>query len=236
MTKTEEDKQESLSWKTKAWVIVKKYKRLEIAAVIILALLIWGPSIYANLSTRSLRYNIDKTSIKNVPKKDVAIVFGAGVNRQTGEPTPYLQWRVETAVKLLKAGRVQKILMSGDNSIEKYNEPEAMKKWALKLGADDKDIVLDYAGYSTYDTCYRANYIFGVHEAVLVTQGYHLPRAVMTCNDLGVKSVGVAALRRGTDVEINYITREWLSTNKSTIQLIAKPKPTVLGNPEPIKS
>jgi vancomycin permeability regulator SanA len=111
-----------------------------------------------------------------------------------------------------------------------------MKKWALKLGADDKDIVLDYAGYSTYDTCYRANYIFGVHEAVLVTQGYHLPRAVMTCNDLGIKSVGVAALRRGTDVEINYITREWLSTNKSTIQLIAKPKPTVLGNPEPIKS
>jgi vancomycin permeability regulator SanA len=110
-----------------------------------------------------------------------------------------------------------------------------MKKYALKLGAKDKDVVLDYAGYSTYDTCYRARYIFGVEDAIIVTQGYHLPRAVMTCNDLGVKSMGVAALRRGHDFTVNYILREWLSTNKAVIQLITKPQPTLLGKPEPIK-
>jgi vancomycin permeability regulator SanA len=229
------DDERGINWRIKSWTLVKKYKKWEIAAVIIFLALLWGPSIYTNLSTRSLRYNIAKTSVQNVPKSQVAIVFGAGVDRQTGTPTPYLQWRVETAVKVLKAGRVQKILMSGDNSTSHYNEPVAMKKYALKLGAKDKDIVLDYAGYSTYDTCYRASRIFGMKNATLVTQGYHLPRAVMTCNDLGVKSIGVAALRRGSDVAYNYIFREWVSTNKALFQLITKPKPTVLGNSEPIK-
>jgi vancomycin permeability regulator SanA len=110
------DDERGINWRIKSWTLVKKYKKWEIAAVIIFLALLWGPSIYTNLSTRSLRYNIAKTSVQNVPKSQVAIVFGAGVDRQTGTPTPYLQWRVETAVKVLKAGRVQKILMSGDNS------------------------------------------------------------------------------------------------------------------------
>jgi vancomycin permeability regulator SanA len=235
MTKIEGHKNDTLSWKTKVWNLVKKYKKWEIAAVVLFLVLLWGPTVYANLSTRSLRHNIATSPIQNVPKSQAAIVFGAGVDRQTGLPTPYLQWRVETAVKLLKAGRVQKILMSGDNSNSHYNEPVAMKKYALKLGVKNDDVLLDYAGYSTYDTCYRANYIFKIKSAVLVTQGYHLPRAVMTCNDLGVKSVGVDAIRRGKDVESNYILREWVSTNKAIFQLITKPNPTVLGDPEPIK-
>jgi vancomycin permeability regulator SanA len=231
----EEFEKKPRNWRNTIQQLIKKHKLAGIILLLAFVALLWGPTIYTNLSTRSLRYNIDKTSVQNVPKSQVAIVFGAGVDRQTGEPTPYLQWRVETAAKLLKSGRVQKILMSGDNSIQKYNEPVAMKKWAIKSGAKEDDIVLDYAGYSTYDTYYRARYIFKINSAVLVTQGYHLPRAVMTCNDLGVKSVGVAALRRGSDVAYNYIVREWISTNKAMFQLIAKPKPTVLGNSEPIK-
>jgi vancomycin permeability regulator SanA len=215
------------------WRLIKKHKWVLSGLVFIFLVLLWGPTIYANLSTRSGRYDISKTSVQNVPKNKVAIVPGAGVYPD-GEPTPYLKWRIETAVKLYKAERVEKILMSGDNSTKKYNEPVAMKKYAIKLGAKDRDVVLDYAGYSTYDTCYRAHYIFRVTNATIVTQGYHLPRAVMTCNNLGVKSIGVDALRRGHDFTVNYILREWLSTGKSVFQLILKPNPTVLGRPEPI--
>jgi vancomycin permeability regulator SanA len=228
------EKTEKENLRSKTWHLVKKHKKLEIIGITLFLIFLWGPTIYANLSTRSLRYNIAKTPIQSLPKRHAAIVPGAGIDTN-GEPTPYLKWRVETAVKLYKAGRVQKILMSGDNSTKQYNEPVVMKKYALKLGAKDKDVVLDYAGYSTYDTCYRARYIFGVEDAIIVTQGYHLPRAVMTCNDLGIKSIGVAALRRGHDFTVNYILREWLSTNKAVIQLITKPQPTLLGKPEPIK-
>jgi vancomycin permeability regulator SanA len=229
-----EQEKEPKNWLLTLQRLVKKHKRTVIILLVVFLVLLMSPTIYTNLSTRNLRYNIAKTSVQTVPKKQVAIVLGAGVD-SSGEPTPYLQWRVDTALKLYKAGRVQKILMSGDNSNSHYNEPVAMKKLAIKLGAKDSDVILDYAGYSTYDTCYRARYIFGVDNAVIVTQGYHLPRAVMTCNDLGIKAVGVAALRHGRDLTVTYILREWLSTNKAVLQLIAKPQPTVLGNPEPIK-
>jgi vancomycin permeability regulator SanA len=169
-----------------------------------------------------------------VPKRQVAIVFGAGVE-QDGAPTPYLQWRIETAVKLYKAHRVQKILMTGDNSSKHYNEPVGMKKYAMKLGVPGKDIVLDYAGLNTYDSCYRASKIFKVTSATLVTQGYHLPRAVMTCKSFGIDTIGVDAEHdKGRTWGVMYIIREWVSTDKSLVQMTFKPSPTILGNPEPI--
>lgn len=198
-------------------------------------LLLFGPTIYANLSTRSVRYDPARTSLNKIPKSKVALVFGAGVNRITGQPTPYLQWRVETAVKLYKAGRVQKLLMSGDNSTKKYNEPMAMRTLAEKLGVKKNDIVLDYAGYSTYDSCYRAHKIFGLSQATLISQGYHLPRAVMSCDALGVNSIGVDAINKGRGWTVNYIIREWLSTDKALVQAIFKPQPTLLGRPMQIK-
>ncbi len=113
-------------------------------------------------------------SKENIPARDVAIVYGAEVKRD-GTPSVVLRDRVETAVALYKAGRVKKLLMSGDNRFVDYNEPEAMRQYALSLGMPDSDIVLDYAGRRTYDTCYRAKEIFGINSAILVTQGFHLP-------------------------------------------------------------
>jgi vancomycin permeability regulator SanA len=232
--KIRETEKEEKSWREKIGGWTKKHKKLLIIAATVFAFLLWMPSIYANLSTRSLRYDIAKTPVQNIPKKQIALVFGAGVY-PSGQPTPYLQWRVETAVKLLQAGRVDKILVSGDNSTSHYNEPQAMRDLAIKLGAKRNDVIADYAGYSTYDSCYRARYIFQVRDAILVSQGYHLPRAVMTCNGIGINSVGVAALRTGRDSAINYIVREWLSTDKAMVQLLVKPSPTLLGKPEPIQ-
>lgn len=203
------------------------YKAL-IAVAIVLALIVWGPVIYFNLATRGERYDLTKTPVKSIPERRAGIVFGAGV-LPNGKPTPYLKERVTTAVKLYKAGRVRKLLMTGDNSSKHYNEPVAMRKLAEQLGVKASDITLDYAGFNTYDSCYRAHAIFGVNQAVLISQGYHLPRAVMTCDHLGVQSIGVDALHAGRDFTLSYIIREWASTDKAVFQLVFKPNPTALG-------
>jgi len=173
-------------------------------------------------------------SESDVPARKVAIVFGAGLWRD-GSPTPILQDRVETAAKLYFAGKVEKLLMSGDNSAEEYNEPAAMRQYALSLGVPDADIVLDYAGRRTYDTCYRAKAIFGVPDAILVTQAFHLPRAVFLCNMLGLDGVGVEAnnrvyLKRSL---LFWNLRELPATLSAFADLLTRPLP-ILGDPEPI--
>lgn len=128
------------------------------------------------------------------PQKPVAIVFGAGLRRD-GSPTAVLRDRVIKAAELYLSGKVGKLLMSGDNRSVYYDEPSAMRDYAVSLGVSENDILLDYAGLRTYDTCYRASAIFGIKDTVLVTQAFHLPRALYTCNALGVSAVGVVADR-----------------------------------------
>ena len=170
-----------------------------------------------------------------VPTRRVAIVFGAGLWRN-GTATPVLIDRVTTAVNLYLAGKVEKLLLSGDNRFVDYNEPAVMRELALSLGVPDGAIVLDYAGRRTYDSCYRAKAIFGVAEAILVTQAFHLPRAIYLCNQLGVDSVGVdAGLRVYRKSSLLYWNvRELLATVAALWDVnIGHPVP-VLGNKEPI--
>ena len=172
-------------------------------------------------------------SINDSPSARVAVVFGAGLTA-SGGPTRVLKDRVETAVRLYQDGKVEKLLMSGDNRFIDYNEPGAMKAFALELGMPEEDIVLDYAGRSTYDTCYRAGDIFLVDEIILVTQRFHLSRALYICNALGIKADGVAAdlrIYRGTPY---WNIREIPASLIAFIQVhITRPEP-VLGDQEPI--
>jgi SanA protein len=171
----------------------------------------------------------------DVPPRRVAIVFGAGLWRD-GTATPVLADRVTTAVNLYLAGKVEKLLMSGDNRFVDYNEPAVMRDLALSLGVPEDAIVLDFAGRRTYDTCYRAKAIFGVDEAILVTQAFHLPRAIYECNRLGVDSIGVEAdLRVYRKSSMLYWNgRELLATVAALWDVnITHPIP-VLGDPEPI--
>ncbi len=131
-------------------------------------------------------------SFNEQPSSQVALVFGAGLRRD-GSPTAILRDRVQSAVQLYKADKVQKLLMSGDNSYEDYNEPGAMREYALSLGVPPDDIVLDFAGRRTYDSCYRAKHIFGIKSAILVTQPFHLPRAIYLCRSIGVDATGYPA-------------------------------------------
>jgi SanA protein len=174
-------------------------------------------------------------SVEDVPAERVAIVFGAGLRRD-GTPTAVLRDRVETAAKLYHDGKVEKLLMSGDNRFDDYNEPESMRRHALSLGVPDEAIVLDYAGRRTYDTCYRARHIFGIDSAILVTQNFHLSRALFTCNALGVKAVGVEAnnyyyLKRS---RLYWNLREQFATVTAFWDVYFKRPLPVLGEPEPI--
>lgn len=146
-------------------------------------------------------------ALEDVPARRVAIVFGAGV-WPGGQLTPVLADRVWTAAALYQAGKVEKLLLTGDNRFVHYNEPKHMKEYAMRLGVPEADIVLDYAGRRTYDSCYRAIYIFGVPDAILVTQRFHLPRALFTCHSLGLEAVGLAADRRPYLGATWYLLRE----------------------------
>jgi len=167
------------------------------------------------------------------PARPVAVVFGAGY-WPDGTPSDVMKDRVEAAVELYRAGRVRKVLFSGDNRFVNYNEPATMREYALSLGLPDEAIVLDYAGRRTYDTCYRARDIFQVRDVVLVTQRYHLPRALYTCEKLGLNAVGCAADRRPYIHMGWYWLREVPALWVAWIQLwITHPLP-VLGDPIPI--
>jgi SanA protein len=170
--------------------------------------------------------------VDETPSRPVAIVFGAGYT--PAGLSSALADRMETAIELYESGIVNKLLLTGDNRFVNYNEPEAMAQYALVRGVPREDLILDYAGRRTYDSCYRASAIFGVERAVLITQAFHLPRALYTCQGLGLEAVGVVADRRRYlrapwyDLrEMAALTRAWLDLN------LFKPLP-VLGQPIPV--
>jgi SanA protein len=188
------------------------------------------PRLFTGLYARSLIY-----SVEDAPRRSAVIVFGAGLWRD-GSPTPVLRDRVATAAQLYFEGKAEKLVMSGGNPTIDYDEPGAMRAYALSLGVPDEAIVLDYAGRRTYDTCYRARHIFGIRQATLVTQGFHLPRALYLCNSLGIDGVGVPAdlrqYRRSAQTYWNL--REIPATLGALWDVhVARPLP-ILGDPEPI--
>ena len=171
---------------------------------------------------------------KQAPAERVAIIFGAGL-RYDGTPTAMLRDRVLTGADLYFTGKVEKLLMSGDNRFIDYNEPEAMRQFALSIGVPREAIVLDYAGRRTYDTCYRARAIFGLDSALLVTQDFHLPRALFLCNMLGVQAHGVEADNcYWTGSPLVWDVREQLATVAAFRDLYVSSPSLVLGDPEPL--
>ena len=178
----------------------------------------------------------DKTfDLATVPPAQVALVPGAGITADD-RPTLALRDRIDGAIELYRAGKVQKILMSGDNSSIYYNEPGVMAGYAISQGIPESDIVLDYAGRRTYDTCYRAREIFGLESVIITTQKYHLPRMIFLCEQFGLETAGVPVQQ--SDYLLNrYVlwnVREVLATFAAYLDVyFLKPEP-ILGSPEPI--
>lgn len=164
----------------------------------------------------------------DVPPAPVALVLGAQVY-PNGTPSAFLAARLDLARRLYETGKVKVLLVSGDNMAVEYNEPEAMRAYLIKAGVPAEKIVADYAGFDTYDSCVRARRIFGVTELIVVSQSYHLPRAVGTCRRLGLEASGVGDdSGRHTSAWNRGYLRDQLACVKAVIDLATSRQP-VLG-------
>ncbi len=202
----------------------------------VLYLTVGGFLLTSLLRVGMLLYARPRTFLaEDSPSAPVALVLGAGLNKD-GTPGVVLRDRVAKAADLYFGGKVEKILMSGDNSTEYYNEPGAMKEYALSLNIPEENIILDYAGRRTYDSCYRAKAIFDVDQLVVVTQAYHLPRALFLCNSFDIKASGVPADE--SDYRLRSYSFWWFREILASLVAfwdvyVAHPE-LILGEPEPI--
>ncbi len=149
----------------------------------------------------------------------VGIVFGAGL-KPDGTPREMLEARVTKGIELLQQGKVGKLLLTGASD-KGHNEPEAMKKFAKDRGIADTLLILDYHGDTTFDSCRNAGVRFNLFEnkVILVTQKFHLPRALYLCNNLGVSSIGVPAVSTDSALESAYAKREYVASIKAWLQI-----------------
>lgn len=172
-------------------------------------------------------------NLKEANKADVALILGAYVTPD-GQLCDMLQDRVLTGVELYKQGKVNKLLMSGDHGRKSYDEVNNMRKYAESLGVPTEDIFMDHAGFSTYESIYRARDVFKVENMIVVTQEFHLPRALYISQKLGISAVGISADRHiYYGIELNK-SREILARIKAFFETGAKVKPTFLGDAIPI--
>jgi vancomycin permeability regulator SanA len=205
---------------------MSRRSRVRLAVVVVLLLLPLAPTALMRLGTWGDRHAEPGAT----PTRAVALVLGAGV-LPGGTPTPFLQQRLDLAHALFEHRRVRAILVSGDHGRAHHDEPGAMKAYLLSRGVPARAVAEGHAGFSTYDSCFRAKAVFGVTEAIVVTQGFHLPRAVFTCRRLGIDAIGLGGSMwsEHRDETIRYSLREVLGTVKASWQLALKPDPHFLG-------
>jgi len=202
---------------------------------VIVILLLLAPLVINQYVVSSMAGYI--TSEKNATEigADCILVLGAGL-KPDGTPNSMLQDRLDKGIKLYNSGVAPKLLLSGDNGQKEYDELSAMRLYALEKGIPAEDIFLDYAGFSTYESMYRAGYIFKVKTAIVVTQKYHLYRALFDANHLGILAYGVSTESRTYAGQEYRQFREIMARNKDFLIMFLKPKPTYLGDVIPITS
>lgn len=167
-------------------------------------------------------------SLHNAPQREVAVVFGAAV-RPPGRLSTVLRDRMDTAIELYHSGAVTRLLLTGGEQPGRYSEPAAMFDYAVAQGVPSERILLDSGGSRTYASCYRAQAEFGLDEAILVTQAFHLPRAIFTCDRLGLEAVGVAADRRPYRAADWYEFRETAATVVALWDVVRRDSPPAIG-------
>lgn len=160
---------------------------------------------------------------RRAPEAPVALVFGAGL-AAVREPSPVLAERLDKAVQLYREGKVQRLLVSGDNSDRRHDETRAMVAYVRARGVPAEHVEADFAGLSTYDSCVRARRVFDVRRALLVTQAFHLPRALFIANSIGMDAYGVAADEGRTRTR-RYALRELLSRPLALVMVLVKAEP-----------
>ena len=203
--------------------IMKALIGIALAAVIFVLYI----NVYMVKSAKDKIYDFDE--IGNISGDyDCVIVFGAGV-KPNGEPSDMLADRMKTGIAVLNEGITDRMIVSGDHGRKNYDEVRTMKDYAVNCGIDSEKIFKDHAGFSTYDTLYRARDVFKVKKAILVTQKYHLARALYLAQSMGIDAVGVSADLRGYRGQSYREFREYIARTKDVFSAILKPKPKYLG-------
>ena len=208
-----------------------------IAMCIVLALGVLGSVAVFGINARVKRSArgriIDEQTAACLYDFDCIIVLGCQVHSD-GSPSHMLEDRLKRGVALYDLGAAPKILMSGDHGTEAYDEVDAMKRYAVNAGVPSSDVFMDHAGFSTYETVYRAKEIFGADKVIIVTQEYHLYRALYIAEQLGIKAYGVSADYRQYSGQFSRDVREVLARVKDFGMGIFQPEPTYLGEAIPI--
>ena len=209
---------------------MKKVIKYVVLIVIIAVLIVLGINLYVKSSTKKqIITNNDYSNLKDI---DCIIVLGAGV--WGDEPSPMLEDRLLQGIDLYKNNVSSKIIMSGDHGQKEYDEVNVMKNFAIEKGVPSENVFMDHAGFSSYESIYRAKEIFGAKKVVIVTQEYHLYRAVYIANQLGLEAYGVCADPREYVGAAYRELREILARNKDFVKCIFKPEPTYLGDTIPV--
>ena len=220
--------------------MIRLIKRL-IILIIIAAVFAIGLSAYVTQSVKAEIAGVDTGS--GISDKEIEdcrsidpqciLVLGCAVWLDN-EPSPMLKDRLDTAIALYRAGAAPKLLLSGDNSIAEYSEPDCMLKYTLAQGVPPEDIFLDFAGFSTYESVYRSHAVFMADRMIVVTQKYHLFRALKACEALGIEARGVASNQQKYAGRFYREAREVLARDKDFFKGLMRAKPTFLGDEIPV--
>lgn len=208
---------------------MKKILVVVLVIIIFIMIIVFGINGYVILASKKHIYNESSVIEDNY---DCILVLGAGI--WGGKPSPMLEDRLKEAIRLYENGIANKIIMSGDHGSENHDEVNIMKDYAIERGVPSENIFMDHAGFSTYESMYRAKEIFGVNKMIIITQKYHLYRAVFIANKLGIDAYGKNSDPRKYAGQSYRELREIIARDKDFFSCILKPKPTYLGETIPV--
>lgn len=191
--------------------------------IIVGILIIFGLEAYIAKETASQIYS----EAAEIPQANTAIILGASVHAN-GKLSPILQDRVEAAYKLYQTNKVANFLVSGDHKTDNYDEVNTIKNYLLEKGVPKEDIILDHAGFDTYDSMYRSKAVFNLKSAIVVTQKFHLPRSLFIANNIGLDYKGFEAGPVAYNSSEKIKRREQLANFKAIWELVFNKKPTTL--------
>ncbi|WP_196893243.1 SanA/YdcF family protein [Aureivirga marina] len=188
-----------------------------------------GSHYYVKKSTKNQIF----TNVNQIPKNKVGLLLGTGKHTSRGHLNLFYKYRIQATEKLYKAGKIEYVLISGDNSRKDYDEPSMMKEDLIELGIPENRIILDYAGFRTLDSVIRANKIFGQDSFTVISQNFHNERAICIANNKNLDVVGFNAKSVSFNYSKKTLVREYLARTKMILDLAINKQPKFLG--EPIK-
>lgn len=216
--------------KIKGGVSVKKMVKILLIIFVLLIAILFITNYFVKATTR--KQILTESEAQNLNNIDCIVVLGAGI--WGDRPSPMLEDRLLQAISLYEKNVSAKIIMSGDHGREEYDEVNIMKDFAIEKGVPSENIFMDHAGFSSYESVYRAKEIFKADKIVIVTQEYHLYRALYIANQLNVEAYGVGSDPRKYVGQAYRELREILARNKDFVKCILKPEPTYLGESIPV--